>query len=85
MKVIGISPLDKDSTVTLVEADGEGVSSSHIRGLILAGDVEQAGRLLLGPFHVLGRADQAAAPGLEGGRHPLAEHVGGRAGVALDR
>ncbi len=40
--------------VTLVEADGEVVSSSHIRGLILAGDVEQAGRLLGSPFCLSG-------------------------------
>jgi riboflavin kinase / FMN adenylyltransferase len=40
--------------VTLVEADGEVVSSSHIRGLILAGDVEQAGRLLGSPFCLCG-------------------------------
>jgi riboflavin kinase/FMN adenylyltransferase len=40
--------------VTLVEVDGEVVSSSHIRGLILAGDVEQAGRLLGSPFRLCG-------------------------------
>ena len=40
--------------VTLVEADGEVVSSSHIRGLILAGGVEQAGRLLGSPFCLCG-------------------------------
>jgi len=40
--------------VTLVESDGEVVSSSHIRGLVLAGDVEQAGRLLGSPFSLRG-------------------------------
>ncbi|MGH2870195.1 MAG: bifunctional riboflavin kinase/FAD synthetase [Solirubrobacteraceae bacterium] len=40
--------------VTLVEADGEVVSSSHIRGLVLAGDVEQASRLLGAPFSLWG-------------------------------
>jgi riboflavin kinase / FMN adenylyltransferase len=40
--------------VTLVEADGEVVSSSHIRGLILAGDVAQASRLLGSPFCLSG-------------------------------
>ncbi|MGB9184555.1 MAG: bifunctional riboflavin kinase/FAD synthetase [Solirubrobacteraceae bacterium] len=40
--------------VTLVEVDGEVVSSSHIRGLVLAGDVEQAGRLLGAAFCLSG-------------------------------
>ena len=40
--------------VTLVEVDGEVVSSSHIRGLVLAGDVESAGRLLGSPFALRG-------------------------------
>jgi riboflavin kinase/FMN adenylyltransferase len=40
--------------VTLVEVDGEVVSSSHIRGLVLAGDVEQASRLLGAPFCLSG-------------------------------
>jgi riboflavin kinase/FMN adenylyltransferase len=36
--------------VSLVEVGGETVSSSHIRGLIAAGDVRQAGEFLGGPF-----------------------------------
>ncbi len=40
--------------VPLVEVDGEVVSSSHIRGLVLAGEVEQAGRLLGSPFQLRG-------------------------------
>jgi riboflavin kinase/FMN adenylyltransferase len=36
--------------VPLVEVAGETVSSSHIRGLIAAGDVKQAGEFLGGPF-----------------------------------
>jgi riboflavin kinase / FMN adenylyltransferase len=40
--------------VPLVEAEGEIVSSSHIRGLLLAGDVEQAARLLGAPFQIRG-------------------------------
>lgn len=40
--------------VELVEADGEIVSSSHIRGLVLAGDVAAAARFLGGPFIVRG-------------------------------
>jgi riboflavin kinase/FMN adenylyltransferase len=38
----------------LLEIDGEIVSSSHIRGLILGGAVEYAGRLLGAPFLVAG-------------------------------
>jgi riboflavin kinase/FMN adenylyltransferase len=40
--------------VKLVEAEGEIVSSSHIRGLVLAGDVAGAGRLLGAPFQLRG-------------------------------
>jgi riboflavin kinase / FMN adenylyltransferase len=45
----------------LLEIDGEIVSSSHIRGLLLAGDVAQADRLLGTPFQLCGevmRGDQ---------------------------
>jgi riboflavin kinase/FMN adenylyltransferase len=42
------------SVVPLVEVDGEVVSSSHIRGLVLAGEVEQASRFLGGPFELRG-------------------------------
>ena len=41
--------------VRLVEADGEIVSSSHIRGLILAGDVAAAARFLGAPFTLRGQ------------------------------
>ncbi|MDQ6730267.1 MAG: bifunctional riboflavin kinase/FAD synthetase [Actinomycetota bacterium] len=40
--------------VMLVEVEGEIVSSSHIRGLVLAGDVAGAGRLLGAPFSLRG-------------------------------
>jgi riboflavin kinase / FMN adenylyltransferase len=40
--------------VPLVEAGGEIISSSHIRGLILAGEVDVAARLLGGPFKLRG-------------------------------
>jgi riboflavin kinase / FMN adenylyltransferase len=36
--------------VPLVEASGETVSSSHIRGLVAAGEVDQAAEFLGGPF-----------------------------------
>jgi riboflavin kinase / FMN adenylyltransferase len=40
--------------VPLLEVDGEVVSSSHVRGLVLGGAVEYAGRLLGAPFTVTG-------------------------------
>ncbi len=40
--------------VPLVEVDGEVVSSSHIRGLVLAGEVELAARFLGAPFELRG-------------------------------
>jgi riboflavin kinase/FMN adenylyltransferase len=40
--------------VPLLELDGEIVSSSHIRGLVLGGAVEYAGRLLGAPFVIRG-------------------------------
>jgi riboflavin kinase/FMN adenylyltransferase len=40
--------------VPLLEVDGEVVSSSHIRGLVLGGAVEYADKLLGAPFTVTG-------------------------------
>ena len=40
--------------VELVEVDGEVISSSHIRGLIEAGEVERAGACLGSPFQLRG-------------------------------
>ncbi len=42
------------SVADMVEVDGEIVSSTHIRGLIVAGDVERAARFLGLPFHLRG-------------------------------
>jgi riboflavin kinase / FMN adenylyltransferase len=39
----------------LLEIDGEIVSSSHIRGLVLAGELAEANRLLGAPFQLRGR------------------------------
>ena len=47
-------PRFETRVVPLLEAEGEIVSSSHIRGLILAGEVAEAGRLLGEPFLVSG-------------------------------
>jgi riboflavin kinase / FMN adenylyltransferase len=44
--------------VALVEVDGEIVSSSHIRGLVLAGEVELAARFLGAPFQLRGEVIQ---------------------------
>ena len=38
----------------MVELDGEIVSSTHIRGLVVAGDLEQANRFLGSPFQLRG-------------------------------
>jgi len=40
--------------VEMVELDGEIVSSTHIRGLVVAGDLEQANRFLGSPFQLRG-------------------------------
>jgi riboflavin kinase / FMN adenylyltransferase len=40
--------------VELVELDGEIISSTHIRGLVAAGDVATAARFLAAPFHMRG-------------------------------
>jgi riboflavin kinase/FMN adenylyltransferase len=44
--------------VKLVEAEGEIVSSSHIRALVAAGEVEQAARFLGAPFQLRGTVVQ---------------------------
>jgi riboflavin kinase / FMN adenylyltransferase len=40
--------------VEMVELDGEIISSTHIRGLVAAGDVAAAARFLGAPFHMRG-------------------------------
>ena len=47
----------------LVEVDGEIVSSSRLRGLVLAGDVEQAARFLGAPFELRGEVVHGDARG----------------------
>ena len=51
--------------VPLVEVDGEVVSSSHIRGLVLAGEVELAARFLGGPFELRGEVVRGDGRGRE--------------------
>jgi riboflavin kinase/FMN adenylyltransferase len=58
----------------LVEVDGEIVSSSHIRGLILAGEVELAARYLGAPFRFRGEVVHGDRRGRELG-YPTANIV----------
>lgn len=47
-------PRFQTRVVPLVEVEGEVVSSSHIRGLVMAGEVELAARFLGAPFQIEG-------------------------------
>ncbi|MBA3328951.1 MAG: bifunctional riboflavin kinase/FAD synthetase [Solirubrobacterales bacterium] len=58
----------------LLEVDGEIVSSSHIRGLLLGGAVEYAGRLLGAPFVMAGEVVHGDKRGRELG-YPTANVV----------
>jgi riboflavin kinase/FMN adenylyltransferase len=49
----------------LLEVDGEIVSSSHIRGLVLAGDLAEANRLLGAPFQLRGEVTHGDERGRE--------------------
>jgi riboflavin kinase/FMN adenylyltransferase len=51
--------------VALVELEGEIVSSSHIRALVQAGDVELAGRMLGAPFQMRGEVVEGDRRGRE--------------------
>jgi riboflavin kinase/FMN adenylyltransferase len=51
--------------VALVEVDGEVVSSSHIRALVQAGEVDAAGRMLGGPFQYRGEVVRGEGRGRE--------------------
>jgi len=51
--------------VPLIEVEGETVSSSHIRGLVAAGDVAQAARFLGGPFLMEGEVVRGDGRGRE--------------------
>ena len=58
----------------LLEVDGEIVSSSHIRGLVLGGAVEYAGRLLGSPFVMAGEVVHGDRRGRELG-YPTANLI----------
>src|SRR5581483_724473 len=49
----------------LVEVDGEIVSSSHIRGLVLAGEVDVAARFLGAPYQLRGEVVEGDRRGRE--------------------
>jgi riboflavin kinase/FMN adenylyltransferase len=53
-EMLGADPHFETRVVRLVEVDGEIVSSSHIRALVSAGDVEHAARFLGAPFQMRG-------------------------------
>jgi riboflavin kinase/FMN adenylyltransferase len=52
--MLAADPRFETRVVPLVEVDGEIVSSSHIRALVLAGEVDQAARFLGTPFQLRG-------------------------------
>jgi riboflavin kinase/FMN adenylyltransferase len=52
--MLAADPRFETRVVRLVEVDGEVVSSSHIRALVLAGDVDHANRFLGSPFQLRG-------------------------------
>jgi riboflavin kinase / FMN adenylyltransferase len=60
--------------VPLVEVSGEIVSSTHIRGLVVAGDLEQANRFLGSPFQLRGPVQHGDERGRELG-YPTANLV----------
>jgi len=60
--------------VPLVEADDEVVSSTHIRGLVVAGEVDGAARFLGAPFQLRGRVVEGDRRGRELG-YPTANIV----------
>lgn len=51
--------------VPLIEVEGETVSSSHIRGLVAAGEVDKAARFLGGPFLMEGEVVRGDGRGRE--------------------
>jgi riboflavin kinase / FMN adenylyltransferase len=53
-ELLAADPRFQTRVVKLVEAEGEIVSSSHIRALVAAGEVEQAARFLGAPFQLRG-------------------------------
>ncbi|MGI8864291.1 MAG: bifunctional riboflavin kinase/FAD synthetase [Solirubrobacteraceae bacterium] len=63
--MLAAEPSFDTRVVPLVELDGEIVSSSHIRALVLAGEVEQAARFLGRPFQLRGEVTAGDRRGRE--------------------
>jgi riboflavin kinase/FMN adenylyltransferase len=63
--VLAADPRFETRVVALVEVDGEIVSSSHIRGLVLAGEVAEANRLLGARFQLCGEVTHGDERGRE--------------------
>jgi riboflavin kinase/FMN adenylyltransferase len=64
-EVLGGDPRFETRVVPLVEIDGEVVSSSHIRALVQAGEVEPATRMLGAPFQLRGEVVEGDRRGRE--------------------
>jgi riboflavin kinase / FMN adenylyltransferase len=62
---LGADPRFETRVVALVELDGEVVSSSHIRALVQAGEVEPAGKMLGAPFQLRGEVVEGDRRGRE--------------------
>jgi riboflavin kinase/FMN adenylyltransferase len=73
-ELLAADPRFETRIVELLEVDGEVVSSSHIRGLVLGGAVEYAGRLLGDPFTIAGEVVHGDERGRELG-YPTANLV----------
>ncbi|MFL5821806.1 MAG: bifunctional riboflavin kinase/FAD synthetase [Solirubrobacteraceae bacterium] len=63
--VLAAQPGFQTRVVPLVEVDGEVVSSSHIRALVQAGEVEAAARMLGAPFELRGAVVEGDRRGRE--------------------
>jgi riboflavin kinase/FMN adenylyltransferase len=64
-RVLAADPRFETRVVALVELEGEIVSSSHIRALVQAGEVEMAGRMLGAPFQMRGEVVEGDRRGRE--------------------
>ena len=64
-EALAADPRFQTRVVALVELDGEVVSSSHIRALVQAGEVEAAGKMLGAPFQMRGEVVEGDRRGRE--------------------
>ena len=64
-EMLGSRPEFETRVVPLVEVAGETVSSSHIRGLVAAGEVDKAAKFLGGPFLLEGEVVEGDRRGRE--------------------